>query len=86
MQAPAEIAGLIELRGRGIVQRPHIKQGTAHLLVDLVETYERFVEEDELRTEVSGVEIARCPVPVRRLIDSAHQRLLVNEALNDLGG
>lgn len=83
--APAEIGGLIELRGRGIVRRPHQESAQIHLVVDLVDDMIRMVEEDELVTDIAGVELPRCPVPFRSLIDSSHQRLLVNEALNAIG-
>lgn len=83
--APAEIAGLIELRGRGIVKRPHKQSTQIHLVIDLVDEMVRMVEEDELMTEIEGVELPRCPVPYRSLIDSNHQKLLVSEALNAIG-
>lgn len=79
--APAEIGGMIELRGRGIIQRPHKESAQIDLVVDLVDEMIRMVEEDELVTEIEGVSVARCPLPFRSLIDSAHQRLLVGEAL-----
>lgn len=83
MQAPPAIAGMIELRGRGIVSRSHIAIAPVDLIVDLVEKMERLVEEDQLVTEFMGVQIARCPVPQRRVIDPIHQRLLVIEALRE---
>jgi serine kinase of HPr protein (carbohydrate metabolism regulator) len=81
MQAPVGIAGKIELRGRGIVARPHVKSAPVHLVVDLVEDYQRLLEEDALGTELLGVAVARCPVPRRGVIDPQHQMLLVVEAL-----
>ena len=84
MHAPANIAGLIELRGRGIVQRPHIASAPLHLVIDLVETLERMVEEEALFTELEGIRLARAPVPRRGIVDPAHQQLLVMEALREL--
>ena len=75
---------LIELRGRGIVTRPHVKQAPLHLVLDVVDELVRLVEEDELVTELEGVSVARCPIPNRRKIGSAHQQMLVNEALRAL--
>lgn len=86
MHAPQAISGLIEMRGRGIVKRKSIAQHPVHLIVDLVEDPARVVEEDEMRTDLLGVDLARCPVPVRTRTDSAHQRLLVEEALAALDG
>jgi HPr kinase/phosphorylase len=85
MHAPKTIAGLIELRGRGIVRRDFVSSAPVHLVVDLVDDLIRMVEEDELQTELLDVTLARCPVPRRGIIDSAHQVLLVHEALRQLG-
>jgi len=82
--APAEIAGMIELRGRGIVNRPFAQEAHLDLVIDLVEEQERFLEEDALKITLLDIEIARCPVPERGLIDGPHQRMLVKEAIRDL--
>jgi serine kinase of HPr protein (carbohydrate metabolism regulator) len=84
MYAPKAIEGLIELRGRGIVSRPFVAKAPLHLVVDMVDTLERMVEEDALVTELDGVLIARCPVPRAGRIDSRHQVLLIREALRAL--
>lgn len=84
MHAPANIAGLIELRGRGIVARPHVASAPLHLVIDLVETLERMVEEEALFVELEGVRLARAPVPRRGVVDPMHQLLLVREALRQL--
>lgn len=84
MHAPKAIEGLVELRGRGIVSRPFVARSTVHLVVDLVDTLERMVEEDALVTELEGVALARCPVPRAGVVDSRHQVLLIREALRTL--
>ncbi|HHY48437.1 MAG TPA: hypothetical protein GYA10_01635 [Alphaproteobacteria bacterium] len=84
MHAPPAIAGLIELRGRGIVKRPFTPRARLHLVVDLVETLDRMVEEDELQTEVLGQRLARCPAPRWGIGELAHQCLLVGEAIRAL--
>jgi serine kinase of HPr protein (carbohydrate metabolism regulator) len=84
MSAPKAIEGLIELRGRGIVSRPFVDSAPLHLVVDLVDEYERMVEEDALVTILEGVSIARCPVPRAGKVDSRHQLLLIREALRAL--
>jgi serine kinase of HPr protein (carbohydrate metabolism regulator) len=86
MHAPPAIAGLIELRGRGIVTRPHADSAEVHLVVDMSPEYERLVEEEELTVELEGVTCARCPLPNRDKIDALHQQLLISEALNALNG
>jgi serine kinase of HPr protein (carbohydrate metabolism regulator) len=85
MRAPERIAGLAELRGRGIVSRPHLAEAPLHLVVDLIDTLERMVEEDALTTELFGVTLPRAPVPRNGVIDARHQLLLIREALRALG-
>lgn len=84
MYAPKTIEGLIELRGRGIVSRPFVSKAPVHLVVDMVDTLERIVEEDALETVLDGVSLPRCPVPRAGIIDSRHQVLLVREAIRAL--
>jgi serine kinase of HPr protein (carbohydrate metabolism regulator) len=62
---PSAIAGLIELRGAGILRRPCEPMAIIALIVDLVEpeTVERMPSADGLRTELEGVTIARQAVP-----------------------
>lgn len=86
MHAPATIAGLIELRGRGIVRRSYVGEAPVHLIVELVETLERMPEEVEFRGAIAGVSLPRCPVPRRGITDPTHQFLLVDEGLRQLRG
>ena len=85
LKAPKAIEGLAELRGRGIVSRPFVAEAPLHLVIDLVETLERMIEEDELSTELFGVTVARAPVPRNGVIDARHQMLLVREAIRAAG-
>jgi HPr kinase/phosphorylase len=84
MYAPKAIEGLVELRGRGIVSRPFVSKAPVHLVVDMVDTLERMVEEDALVTELEGVTLPRCPVPRAGVVDARHQVLLIREALRAL--
>ena len=86
MAAPANLAGLIELRGRGIVSRPHRSPVLLHLVIDLVPDLVRMLEEDALVTEIGGITLARAPVPHASAIGVAHQALLVLEAIRALEG
>jgi serine kinase of HPr protein (carbohydrate metabolism regulator) len=86
MRAPDTLAGLIELRGRGIVKRPHKSLVTLHLVVDLVPDFVRMLEEDAMVTEISGVRVARAPVPAADAVGLGHQMLLIIEAMAALGG
>jgi serine kinase of HPr protein (carbohydrate metabolism regulator) len=84
MHPAPNIAGLIELRGRGIVSRPHVGKAPLHLVVDLVPRVERMVEEEQLVVDLMGVSLPRCPVPKAGVAVPEHQLLLVVEALNAL--
>ena len=84
MHAPPAIAGLVELRGRGIVSRPYRSRAALHLVVDFVPALERMVEEEDLTTELLGVSLPRCPVPRYGAAELGHQQLLVLEALREL--
>ena len=86
MRAPESLAGLIELRGRGIVKRPHKSLVTLHLVIDLVPDLVRMLEEDAMVTEISGAHVARAPVPAAGVVSVSHQMLLVIEAIAALGG
>jgi serine kinase of HPr protein (carbohydrate metabolism regulator) len=86
MQAPPRLAGLIELRGRGIISRPFVDRGPLHLVIDLVEDLVRMQEDDAFRTELAGVSLDRAPVPRAGLVEVAHQRLLVEAAIAALQG
>jgi serine kinase of HPr protein (carbohydrate metabolism regulator) len=84
MVAPDKLAGLIELRGRGIVQRPHRSLVTLHLIIDLVPDLARMLEEDQMVIELGGTEVARAPVPYGDVVSLGHQMLLVIEAISAL--
>lgn len=84
MRPAPNIEGLIELRGRGIVKRPFVTEAPLHLVIDLVETLERMLEEDALVTELFGVTLPRAPVPQAGVVDARHQLLLIREAIRAL--
>ncbi len=84
MEAPAEIAGKIELRGRGVIQRSHVERARVHLVIDLVAQLERMPDESQFSTRIRDIQIARCPIPERALTDPGHQILLVEEAMASL--
>jgi serine kinase of HPr protein (carbohydrate metabolism regulator) len=86
MEAPETIAGLIELRGRGVVERPHVGRARLNVVIDLVAALERMPEESAFVTRVGGLEVARCPVPQAGLAPVWHQMLLIKEALRPVAG
>lgn len=81
MLAPPRLAGLIELRGRGIVSRPHRHEAELHLVLDLVPELTRMVEEEELQTEIFGRMLPRAPIPQAGVVSLGHQILLAAEAV-----
>lgn len=85
MLAPPQLAGLIELRGRGIISRPHRERALLHLVIDLVPDLVRMVEEEDLVTDVLGHRLPRAPVPFAGVVSLGHQELLVAEAVRASG-
>ena len=81
MHAPPRIAGMIELRGRGIIRRPYTDGVRLDLVVDLVPTLERMPEAAAFTTELYGRALPCCPVPHAGIVGLGHQLLLVSEAL-----
>jgi serine kinase of HPr protein (carbohydrate metabolism regulator) len=81
MQAPPALMGLLELRGRGIVQRPHRSPVRLDLVIDLVPEFIRMLEEDAMVAHLAEVSLTRAPVPQSGLIGLGHQVLLVVEAI-----
>jgi serine kinase of HPr protein (carbohydrate metabolism regulator) len=81
MAAPAAIAGLIELRGRGIVSRPFVARARLDLVVDLVDALERMPEESALSAQILGFRLPRCPAPRAGVIEDGHRLSLVREAV-----
>lgn len=79
--APPTTAGLIELRGRGIVARSHRTPATIHLLLDLVEGLDRLPPAAAFVTELAGIRLARAPIPSAGAADPLHRRLLALEAI-----
>ena len=63
--APFATAGLIELRGRGLVSVPHEPSGVIRLVADIVETegLERMPEAHQLTATFLGIALPRQPVP-----------------------
>lgn len=62
--APEELAGLIEVRGQGILTRPHVSPVVIDLAVDIEPPADcpRMPEPDE-RTEIAGISLCRLVLP-----------------------
>lgn len=60
--APEQLAGLLEVRGLGILRFTHEKRGPLHLVVDLVEPYEM-----DRMPEAASVALLGISLPLRRL-------------------
>ena len=76
---PARIAGLIELRGRGLIAAPHERSCVLRLVVDIVsdDALERMPHDGQFTAVLLGVSILRQPVGA----DSDHALSLVEAAL-----
>lgn|GEM_PF-7100275 len=85
MRAPPAIAGLIELRGLGLVRRDHLPRARVDLVVDLVDHFERMPEPSAFQTSLLGVTVGRCPMPRRGLVDPDHQMLILRECVKSPG-
>jgi HPr kinase/phosphorylase len=59
--APA-LAGLIEVRGVGIVRMPYEPDAVVGLVVDLAADTERLPEDDRRQTEIEGIKLPRLAV------------------------
>lgn len=81
MTAPSTIAGLIELRGRGIISRQYHGPARLDLVIDLVDELVRMPEESVFTTQVLGVTLVAAPVPTGHRIGTEHQLLLVSAAI-----
>ncbi len=75
---PASIAGLIELRGRGLMAMPYERVGVIRLVADIVsdEALERMPPDNQLSVALLDIAVPRQPVPSRtelavRLIGAA---------------
>lgn len=65
-EVPDEIAGLLEVRGVGIVRLPHVAPVVVRLVVDLLpaEACPRLPEIADGRVVVCGVELPRLALPI----------------------
>jgi serine kinase of HPr protein (carbohydrate metabolism regulator) len=63
---PAELAGLLEVRGVGIVRRRHVSPARVHLVVDLspADQCPRMPEPAERVAEVAGLAVPRLMLPI----------------------
>ena len=85
MSPPESLAGKIELWGRGIIEMDHLASAPVDLVVDLLEQGERMPATDQFSTSLSGIKLARCPLPSGTRTGPEHQRLLLEAALKSLG-
>jgi serine kinase of HPr protein (carbohydrate metabolism regulator) len=84
---PAAIAGLVEVRGVGLVRRPHVAPVVIRLVVDLApgEASPRLPEAADAETSVEGIVLPRLVLPVGRAggalrVGAALERLFAGPA------
>lgn len=83
--APVTIQGLLEIRGRGIVQRPFLTRAIVSHVVDFVplEQLERMPQDVAMMTQICGLKLPRQPIPVENFAVAVR---LAEEALeSDFG-
>lgn len=81
---PATIAGLLEVRGLGLVRLPHLARSPLHLVVDLVPAaeVERLPEPDTL--ELLGLALRRLRLAPFEASAAAKVRLAVRASTRDI--
>lgn len=81
---PATIAGLLEVRGLGLVRLPHLASSPLHLVVDLVPAaeVERLPEPDTL--ELLGLALRRLRLAPFEASAAAKVRLAVRASTRDI--
>ncbi len=79
--APPTTAGHIELRGRGIVARPHLAAVPVHLVLELIADPDRMPPPEAFETTVASVPLARAPLPAAGAGGATQRRLLALEAI-----
>jgi serine kinase of HPr protein (carbohydrate metabolism regulator) len=85
-RAPDTLSGLIELRGRGIIERHALGQTRIELNIVISSEIPRLPEPGTFKAKWLGVTICAAPVAIRSAMDVAHQRLLVDEAVATIVG
>lgn len=80
--APAATAGLMELRGRGLIAMPYERFAVIRLIADIVsdEALERMPETNQLSVALLDIAVPRQPVPAAseaavRLVEAALEAL-----------
>lgn len=64
-EAPAALAGLIEIRGVGLATAPRVPATVVRLVVDLVDAPDRMPDDGALQTSIDGVSLPRLAVAAR---------------------
>ncbi len=82
-ETPATLAGMIELRGHGLLHLPHISAAPVALVVDLrpASEIERMPEEHLLTTEIAGVTVPRIAVDQAQPAAPAIIRMILTSRL-----
>lgn len=86
---PSSIAGLVELRGAGVLRRPFEPAAVIRLVVDMVagEDLERLPAETDRSAVLQGVRLDRQAVPDAGTAGACEQAmLLVRQAVADIRG
>jgi HPr kinase/phosphorylase len=87
--APKATLGMIELRGRGVINVPHERSGIIRLVADILrdEGLERMPEAHQLTASLLGITLPRQPVPaeIDRAVRLLKAALDASKSRPDLG-
>ncbi len=85
---PANLAGLIEVRGQGLLRLPHVAEADVALVVDLREAteIERLPEDRLLVCEIAGVTVPRIALDQTQPAAPAMIRMILTARLKLLPG
>lgn len=86
LSGPANLAGLIEVRGIGIVRLPHETKVSLSLIVDLVKPDEVERMPEDLRVEFMGVMVRRIALDPFQVSTPAKIRLALRASDEDMLG
>lgn len=84
---PVPIAGLVEMRGVGLLKRSWVAPIVIRLIVDLLppESCVRLPEEESTRVELEGVMLPRVCLPIGSCIGGQKVRIIVTNLFNPKG-
>ena len=87
MRTPAALAGRLEVRGQGIVTRPHVSPAAIGLAVDLLPAADcpRMPEDGDRFVEICGIRLPRLMLPIGCIDGAERVQVALAEAAGPAG-